>query len=126
MTDIAALLILKQVLKYQDSFDRVFHALGDRTRRAMVERLVRGAASMTELAGAFEMSLPAISQHLSVLETAGIISSTKLGRIRTYQLVPDALAPATEWITRQRHPIERRLDALGTFLAKNTNQETNP
>ena len=92
----------------------------------MVERLVHGAASMTELAGQFDMSLPAVSQHLGVLETAGIVASTKVGRIRTYQLIPDALAPTAEWISRQRLPVERQLDGLGTFLAENTIQETTP
>jgi DNA-binding transcriptional ArsR family regulator len=90
----------------------------------MVERLARGPASVTELARPFEMSLPTIVQHLGVLETAGIVSSTKVGRVRTYQLVAEALTPAGEWITRQRLPAERRLDRLGTFLTSRTDKET--
>jgi DNA-binding transcriptional ArsR family regulator len=90
----------------------------------MVERLARGPASVTELARPFEMSLPTIVQHLGVLETAGIVSSTKVGRVRTYQLVAEALTPAGEWITRQRPPAERRLDRLGTFLTSRTDKET--
>jgi DNA-binding transcriptional ArsR family regulator len=94
----------------------MFHALVDGSRRAMVERLSRGPASVSELARPFEMALPTIVQHLGVLEAAGIVSSTKVGRVRTYQLVPGAMSPAADWIGRQRLPAERRLDRLGTFL----------
>jgi DNA-binding transcriptional ArsR family regulator len=96
--------------------DRMFHALGDSSRRAMVERLSRGPASVSELAQPFEMALPTVVQHLGVLETAGIVTSVKVGRVRTYQLAPEALTPAADWISRQRLPAERRLDRLGTLL----------
>jgi DNA-binding transcriptional ArsR family regulator len=95
----------------------MFHALADGTRRAMVERLVRSPASVSELAHPFAMSMPAIVQHLRVLEEAGIVSSQKVGRVRTVQLVPDALVPGGEWIGRQRLPAERQLDRLGAVLA---------
>lgn len=101
--------------KYQD-LDRTFRALADGSRRAMVERLSRGQASVSELARPFEMALPTIVQHLGVLEAAGIVSSTKVGRVRTYQLVPGAMEPASDWIGGQRLSAERRLDRLGTFL----------
>ena len=101
----------------------MFHALGDGSRRAMVERLARGPASVSELARPFDMSLPTVVQHLGVLETAGIVTSTKVGRVRTYQLVAEALTPAAEWISRQRLPAERELDRLGTFLSRKTNKE---
>ena len=78
----------------------MFHALGDSSRRAMVERLSRGPASVSELARPFEMALPTVVQHLGVLEQAGIITSTKVGRVRTYQLVPGALAPAADWMRK--------------------------
>ena len=94
----------------------MFHALGDGSRRAMVERLARGPASVSELAQPFEMKLPTVVQHLGVLEQAGIVISAKAGRVRTYQLVPGGLAPAAEWIGRQQLPAERRLDRLGDFL----------
>jgi DNA-binding transcriptional ArsR family regulator len=97
-------------------FDRIFHALADSSRRAMVERLARGPASVSELAKPFDMALPTIVQHLGVLAEAGLVTSVKTGRVRTYQLVPGALAPAGDWITRQRLPAERRLDRLGDFL----------
>ena len=103
--------------------DRIFHALGDGSRRAMVERLSRGPASVSELARPFEMALPTVVQHLGVLEAAGIVSSAKAGRVRTYQLVPGALTSATDWIGRQRLPAERRLDRLGTLLNRPTTKE---
>lgn len=70
----------------------------------------------SELARPFDMALPTVVQHLGVLEKAGIVTSTKVGRIRTYQLAPGALAPAADWISRQRLPAERRLDRLGAYL----------
>ena len=115
--------ILKQVPKYSDRLDRMFHALADGSRRAMVERLARGPASVSELARPFEMSLPAVVQHLGVLEAAGIVTSEKVGRVRTYQLAPDALTPCGEWIGRQQTPAERRLDRLGDYLANTAPQE---
>ncbi len=84
----------------------MFHALGDSSRRAIVERLSRGPASVSELARPFEMALPTVVQHLGVLDAAGIVSSAKLGRVRTYQLLPGAA--------------EQRLDRLGTLLSRPT------
>jgi len=101
----------------------MFRAVGDSSRRAMVERLVRGPASVSELARPFDMALPTVVQHLGVLERAGIVTSTKVGRVRTYQLAPDAFTPAAEWIGKQRLPAERQLDRLGTVLSKRTNKE---
>src|SRR6516225_8332467 len=104
--------------------DRMFHALADPSRRQMVERLARGPASVSELAQPFEMALPSLMQHLGVLEAAGIVTSTKLGRVRTYQLATDALNPAAEWISRQRLPAERRLDRLGQYLSREIEKES--
>jgi DNA-binding transcriptional ArsR family regulator len=84
----------------------------------MIERLARGPASVSDLARPFDMALPSVIQHLAVLEAAGIVTSTKVGRVRTYQLAPDALTPAAEWISRQRLPAEHRLDRLGEFLTR--------
>jgi DNA-binding transcriptional ArsR family regulator len=109
------------MLKYVEHLDRMFHALADSTRRAMVERLARSPASVSELAQPFEMSMPAIVQHLKVLAEAGIVTSQKTGRVRTYQLAPDALAAGGEWISRQRLPAERQLDRLGDLLAADDN-----
>ena len=96
----------------------MFQALADASRRAMVERLARGPASVSELARPFDVALPTIVQHLSVLEAAGIVTSTKVGRVRTYQLAPEALTPAAEWISLQHLSAERRLDRLGAFLSQ--------
>jgi DNA-binding transcriptional ArsR family regulator len=94
----------------------MFHALADSSRRAMVERLVRSPASVSELARPFDMSMPGVVQHLKVLEDAGIVVSEKVGRVRTYQLAPDALTDCGAWISQQRLPAERRLDRLGAIL----------
>lgn len=101
-----------------DDLDRMFHALADPSRRGMLERLARGPASVSELAKPFDMALPSVVQHLGVLEAAGVVTSEKVGRVRTYQLAPDALTPAAEWISRQRLPAELRLDRLGAFLSQ--------
>jgi DNA-binding transcriptional ArsR family regulator len=102
----------------------MFHALADSSRRAMVERLVRGPASVSELARPFDMSLPAVVQHLKVLEEAGIVVSEKAGRVRTYQLAPGALTACGAWIGQQRLPAERRMDRLGDLLNQDTKEQT--
>lgn len=120
MTTRSAGQTLRYVPKYSGRLDRIFHALADSSRRAMVERLARGPASVSELARPFGTALPTVVQHLGVLESAGIVASTKVGRVRTYQLVPGALEPAMAWVSRQRLPAERRLDRLGSFLDTTT------
>lgn len=96
--------------------DLIFRALADGTRRAMVARLVHGPASVSQLAEPFGTALPTVVQHLRVLEQARIVSSEKVGRVRTYQLVPDAMVPANAWIVDHRRPQERQLDRLGDYL----------
>jgi DNA-binding transcriptional ArsR family regulator len=95
---------------------RVFHALADPTRRAVLERLSRGPAAMTELARPFPMALPSFSQHLGVLEECGLVRSWKTGRVRTYQLAPQPLEAAQDWMATQRATWERRLDQLDDYL----------
>jgi DNA-binding transcriptional ArsR family regulator len=99
------------------SLDRMFQALADGTRRAIVERLVRSPATVSDLARPFDMTLPGVVQHLAVLESAGIVTSQKIGRVRTFQLAPEALTAAGDWIGAQRLPAERRLDRLGEMLS---------
>ncbi|WP_404314081.1 ArsR/SmtB family transcription factor [Prescottella equi] len=106
------------MLKYSAPLDGVFHALSDPSRRGMVERLGRGPASVSELAAPLDMSLPAVVQHLRVLEASGLVRSEKVGRTRTCHLVPDALDGAGHWIAQRRTLTERRLDRLGEFLAE--------
>ena len=98
--------------------DLVFQALADPTRREMVERLTRGPASVSELAKPFTMSLPAVVQHLQVLEASGLVRSEKSGRVRTCRIEPAVLRTAEQWITERRAGWERRLDRLGDFLAE--------
>lgn len=95
---------------------RIFQALSDPTRRAVLERLSRGPAAMSELARPFDMALPSFAQHLGVLEHSGLVRSRKQGRVRTYRLVPQPLQAAGHWMTRQRTRWERRLDRLDQFL----------
>lgn len=104
------------MLNYSPSLDRVFHALADPTRRGMVERLSRGPASVKELAAPLQMSLPAVTQHLQVLEASGLVASEKTGRVRTCRLNQAGLKTAEQWITERREGWERRLDRLGTLL----------
>src|SRR6185503_11316466 len=101
------------MLQYSESLDRAFHALADPSRRGMVERLSRGPASVSELARPFAMTLPAVVQHLQVLEASGLIRSEKVGRVRTCTIVPTALRTAEEWIADRRTSWEERLDRLG-------------
>ena len=96
--------------------DRVFHALSDPTRRAVLARLGSGPAPVSELARPFDMALPSFTQHLSVLEECGLVSSEKKGRVRTYRIVPGQLEEAGTWIERQRALWEKRLDQLDNFL----------
>ena len=96
--------------------DQVFQALADPTRRQVVEHLVSGSASTSKLAEPFSMALPSFIQHLSVLERAGLVTSTKRGRVRTYELVPAALGVADGWLAEQRRLWERRLDQLDDLL----------
>jgi DNA-binding transcriptional ArsR family regulator len=95
---------------------RIFRALTDPTRRAVLERLTQGPAAVKELARPFEMALPSFVQHLGVLEDCGLVRSKKAGRVRTYALAPQPLEAAEHWLSAQRAHWERRLDALDDFL----------
>src|SRR3954447_26441434 len=96
--------------------NRVFQALADPTRRAVLERLGKGPAAMTELAQPFDMALPSFSQHLDVLENCGLVRSKKAGRVRTYELAPEPLKEAEQWMVTQRANWEHRLDQLDHYL----------
>jgi len=108
--------ILRYMTNYPVALDRVFHALADPTRRAVLERLSAGTAAVSDLAEPFDMALPSFLQHLKVLETCGLVRSRKAGRIRTYQISPDPLKVAESWMTDQRALWERRLDQLNRYL----------
>ena len=104
------------MLSADTHLDVSFQALADRSRRAMVNRLVRGPATVSELAKPLAMSLPGVMQHLAVLEESGLVVSKKVGRTRTCRIEPKVLAQAENWIAKRRALWERRLDRLGQFL----------
>lgn len=97
--------------------DRVFQALADPSRRLIIERLARGPASVSELAQPLAMSLPAVMQHLQVLEACALVASQKAGRVRTCRIEPAVLRQAEQWVASQRTSWERRLDRLGGYLS---------
>lgn len=102
--------------KQSEPLDLMFQALADPTRRAIVERLSQGPASVSELASPFQMSLPAVVQHLQMLEQSGLVRSEKVGRVRTCTLDSAVLSQAEQWINDRRRGWEKRLDRLGSFL----------
>jgi DNA-binding transcriptional ArsR family regulator len=114
--------LVKQMLNQSAALDRMFHALADPTRRAVVARLTAGPASVSELARPLEMSLPAVVQHLQVLEAAGLIATEKAGRVRTCRVSPGALADAERWLSERRLEWEARLDRLEAFLAETADE----
>ncbi len=96
--------------------DAMFQALSDPARRGMIERLSRGSASVSELAQPFAMSLPAILQHLQMLEASGLVRSEKIGRVRTCRLEEAGMRKVEQWVASRRATWEKRLDRLGDFL----------
>lgn len=118
-------MILKCMLNYSapaggaplDRLGLIFSALADPTRRAMVERLSRGPASVSDLARPFPISLPAVVQHLQILEASGLVRTEKVGRVRTCRAEPAALRPVEQWIADRRATWEQRFDRLGEILA---------
>jgi len=107
------------------SLDQVFHCLSNPARRAVVERLGKAPASMTELAEPFDMAMPSLLQHLRLLEEAGLVTSEKKGRVRTYQLNPPAFFAAETWLDQRRRDWNQRLDQLDDLLNQ-LNGESNP
>ena len=98
--------------------DGVFRALSDPTRRDVLGRLSARSASVSDLAVTYDMALPSFVEHLKVLERSGLVRSHKAGRVRTYELVPEQLRVAENWLARQRTLWERRLDQLDSYLMK--------
>src|SRR4051812_7020001 len=98
------------------TLDRTFRALADPSRRSIVARLSRGPASVSELAAPLEMSLPAVAQHIDVLQRSGLVRSEKSGRVRTCRLEPEPLRSVERWIAERRSTWEDRLDRLGDVL----------
>ena len=97
--------------------DRLFHALGDPTRRAMLDRLMHGPLSVSQLAVPLGITITAVSQHLALLEQCGLAHTEKLGRVRTCRIASEGLDALEQWIRDHRTVWERRLDRLGDLLA---------
>src|SRR5271170_3414981 len=114
--------MLKQRELADREVDLLFQALADPSRRAMVDRLTRGPASVSELARPLAMSLPAVVQHLHLLEASGLVRSEKLGRVRTCSIEPVALRAAEGWVAQRRTAWEQRLDRLADFLDEQSNR----
>ena len=109
--------MLKCMLNQTSSLDLMFQALADPTRRQIVDRLSKGPASVSELAQPFSMSLPAVVQHLQVLEQSGLVTTKKVGRVRTCTIDTDALSQAEKWLNDRRLAWNRRLDRLDALFA---------
>lgn len=110
-------MLLSHMAHHDPDLDRIFQALSDPTRRQMLARLGRGAVPVSELARPTGMALPTILRHLSVLEEAGLIATTKTGRTRLCEARPETLAATADWLARQRAEWEARTDRLEAFLA---------
>lgn len=103
--------------------DHVFHALANPTRRRVLERLSAGPATVSELAAPFDMQLPSFVQHLAVLEKSRLVKSKKRGRVRTYEIAPERLKVAEEWLTLRRREWESRLDRFDEYVKHLTEKE---
>ena len=100
------------------SVDRVFHALGDPTRRAILERVSQGPVSVSSMAGPLKVTVAAVVQHVQVLEKSGLVHTTKVGRVRTCRMEAKGLSVAEQWINERRSLWERRFDLLGDLLVE--------
>jgi len=98
--------------------DRVFHALGDATRRAIVERVSQGPVSVSKLAKPLDITLAAVVQHLQILEKSGLVRTEKIGRVRTCRIEPAGLSAAEKWLNERRTIWQKRFDRLGALLAE--------
>lgn len=104
--------------------DDVFYALSNSTRRKVLERLSVGPATVSELAEPFEMKLPSFVQHLSVLERSRLVKSKKRGRVRTYEIAPERLEVAEEWLAEQRSLWESRFDRFDQYVKQLKDKES--
>jgi len=100
------------------NIDQIFHALGDPTRRALIQKIGEGSVSVSELAKPFEMSLAAVVQHLDILEKSKLIRTQKVGRVRTCQIDAQGFDLAEQWLSRRGMVAEKRSDRLGIFLSE--------
>ncbi len=118
MTEGPSRIIVNHMVQYSRHTDLAFAAIADPTRRGILERLGHGAASITELAEAFGMTLTGVKKHVQLLEAAGLLSTVKVGRVRTCALGPRRLDEERAWIRSYHEMLESRLDRLGSFLER--------
>ena len=111
------------MVQFAERLDRGFGAIADDTRRGVLERLGRGDASVTELAGAFDMTLTGMKKHIAVLEAAGLVRTAKVGRTRRCSLAPRPLEDENAWIERHRRMVEERMDRLEALLESQKHQD---
>lgn len=115
--------ILNHMVQYPARLDATFGALSDPTRRGILERLGRADAGISELAQAFDITLTGIKKHVRVLESAGLVTTEKVGRVRRCRLGPRRLDDETAWIATYRRHLEGRLNRLGDFLERTTEKQ---
>lgn len=106
------------MVQYSDQLDRAFAALSDNTRRGILERLGSGDASISDLAGSFEMTLTGIKKHVQILAAAGLVTTEKIGRVRHCRLGPHRLEDETTWIGMHQRMLDARLNRLEAFLER--------
>ena len=114
--------ILNHMVQYSAHLDSTFAAVADPTRRGILERLGRGETSISDLAGAFDMTLTGVKKHVRVLERAGLVTTEKVGRVRTCKVGPRRLQDEAKWIDRYQGMVEDRLNRLGEFLERTKGQ----
>jgi DNA-binding transcriptional ArsR family regulator len=111
------------MLKRDEALDRMYAALADSSRRAMIAQLARGPASVSDLAKPLKMSLSAVVQHLNLLEESGFVTSRKVGRVRTCRIDHKKLDAAQGWLAKQRSMWESRFDRMDQFLLNNEDDD---
>ena len=118
MTGRGVLAILNRVVQFSRRVDSAFVALADRTRRGILEHLGRRDATISDLAAKFEITLTGIKKHVHILEQSGLVTTEKVGRVRTCRLGPRRLEDEAAWIANYRHMVEARLNRLEAFLER--------
>lgn len=123
LRDLASRVILNHMVQYPARLDSTFAALADATRRGVLERLGRGEASISDLAGIFDMTLTGMKKHVQVLESAGLVTTEKIGRVRHCRLGRRQLRKELDWITKYQTMLAARYDRLGEFLERTERTE---
>lgn len=118
------LAILNHMVQYSERLDQTFGAVADPTRRGILERLGQREASISDLAASFDMTLTGMKKHVQVLEQAGLVTTVKVGRVRTCRVGPRRLDDEVQWIATYQQMLEARLNSLGAFLERTKGKGT--